>query len=110
MEAPYDIHRWDTTPAKRTMLLAVKLNGEQHYFNVTSETKLIVAGFVPNKGYKLKKINKIISPRLQQFTAPNDSINPKNVTFMFKENISCTIDALKEKIKTHFRKQADYKF
>jgi len=89
---------------------AVKLKGKQHYFNITPETELIIAGVVPNKGHRLKQINEVIRPRLQQFTAPNDSINPKNIIFMFRENISCTIEALKEKIKTHFRKPADYKF
>ena len=81
---------------------AVKLKGEQHYFNVTPKTELIVAGVVPNKGYRLKKINKIISPRLQLFKAPDDSINPQNVTFMFRENISSTIEALKKKMKELF--------
>jgi len=83
---------------------AVKLDGEQQYFRVNAETKLIIAGIALNKGIRLERINEVIIPRLQLFKTPDDSINPKNVNLIFKENISSTIEALKEKIEEILRK------
>jgi len=80
---------------------AVRQNNVQHYFNITPETKLIVAGIVPTKVHK-KRINEIIGLRLQKFTSPDNSIDVKNVAFVFRENISSTIEELKEKMKELF--------
>jgi len=81
---------------------AVKQDDEQHYFKINLETKLIIAGAAPAKGQKLKQINEVIPPRLQQFTSPDDSINLQNVSLIFEGDISSTIGALKKKMKELF--------
>lgn len=73
---------------------AVGSNKNQRYFTTNEVTKLIVAGILPTNR-RLKKIHHIIAPRLQQFSAPIESIDPKNVHFLFSSNIAEVINRLK---------------
>lgn len=77
---------------------AVGLNKNQQYFTTTPDTKLIVAGTLPTKR-RLEKVKKVIAPRIRQFQALTDSIQTKNVFFIFRNDISSTMLELKEKIK-----------
>lgn len=82
--------------------ISIRLDNVQHYFKVTAVTKLIIAGIVPAKGSKLRQIEDVILPRLKQFDSPEDSINPRNVTFIFTENIESTISILKKNVSRLF--------
>jgi len=73
---------------------AVGSNKNQRYFTTNEVTKLIVAGILPTNR-RLKKIHHIIAPRLQQFSTPIESIDPKNVHFLFSSNIAEVINRLK---------------
>ena len=73
---------------------AVGSNKNQRYFTTNEVTELVVAGILPTKS-RIKKIDHIIIPRLQQFLAPMDSINPKNIRFVFNNKIREAIDKLK---------------
>lgn len=74
---------------------AVRQDGKQLYYRAHNDTKLIVAGVVPDKGSRLRKINEIICPRIKQFTSPFNGIRPANVDLIFTGNIQETIDTLK---------------
>lgn len=80
---------------------AIKLNNEQLYFQTSPNTKFVVAGILPTER-RLRKINKVISPRIKQFAAPANSIRPENVAFEFAMDMPSTIEVLKEKIKELF--------
>ena len=81
---------------------AVRIENEQKYFGLSSKTQFIVAGVVPNRGDGKYKIRNIIKPRLQQFDVPDDSIQIDKVKFVFGEDISETIEELKNEIKNIF--------
>ncbi|MGA2262662.1 MAG: hypothetical protein ABSH28_14655 [Acidobacteriota bacterium] len=68
--------------------------GRRHKFTVTPETRLIVAGLVPNRGDRLRKIDELIQPRLHQLRGLPDGISPKNVDVVFTPNTEATLSNL----------------
>lgn len=82
--------------------LAAKIGGEQHYFELSHTTTLVVAGIAPGKGQRLKKIEKVIEPRLQDLDAPADSIDPKNIRLLFDEDIESVLASLRELVIERF--------
>jgi hypothetical protein len=78
---------------------AVRQDGKQMYYGVHNGTKLIIAGVVPDKGNRLRKINEVISPRIKKFNSPFNGIKPENVDLIFSGNIRETIDALKKTVR-----------
>lgn len=81
---------------------AIRLNGEQQYFSVTSDSELIVAGIVPSSGNRLLKIEQIILPRIRQLSGLSDGICPSNVGLVFSDNIDSTINRVKDMIRKMF--------
>ena len=81
---------------------AIRLNGKQHDFSVTASTKLIVAGIVPTSGIRLEKVERTMLPRIQQLSGLSDGLNPRNVEFIFSENIQTTIEKLQNIIKNFY--------
>jgi len=74
---------------------AVRQGGEQIYYDVDDDTKLIVAGVVPDKGGRLQKIKDVIAPRIRQFTSPFNGVKSENVSLIFTGNIHNTMGFLK---------------
>ena len=72
--------------------------GKQQYFSISSDTQLLIAGVVKDKGQKLAKIEQIIEPRLRQFTTPSGGIPIQNVNFLFKPDNPTMVAALREHI------------
>lgn len=73
---------------------AVRVGGEQRTFGVSPDTRLIVAGVLPDRGHRLRKIEDVIGPRLQQLQGLPDGISPKNVQLIFSGTITATIKKL----------------
>ncbi|MBE0411131.1 MAG: hypothetical protein IBX69_15525 [Anaerolineales bacterium] len=74
---------------------AVRVNGEQRYFNITPETILILAGIMNPKGNKFKKLERVIKPRISDFSSPKDAVGLDQVRFLFRDTIEEVIDELK---------------
>jgi hypothetical protein len=81
---------------------AVRIENEQKYFSVDSRTRLIVAGVVQNPGDGQDKIRKTITPRLQQFDVPGDTIQIDKIKFVFGEDMTETLEKLKSETKNIF--------
>ena len=81
---------------------AVRINKENKYFDVSSKTRLIVAGVVPNTGSGQKKIRDIILPRLKNFSVPSDAVKTDQINIITGRDISETIDQLKGEMKSIF--------
>ena len=73
---------------------AVRAMGVQRAFRVSPETRLVVAGLVPDRGNRLRKIEQVIGPRLQQLAGLPDGISPKNVHLVFSATIDATLTKL----------------
>ena len=74
---------------------SITINGEQHYFSIKSETRLILAGIMNPKGNKFKQLERVIKPRISDFSAPGDAVGLDRVQFIFKERIEEVIEELK---------------
>ena len=83
--------------------IAVSRQGKQHVFQINPETKFIFAGWARKKGSKLDKLHKVISPRILNFTTPDDSIRPNNIEYIFTDELSSTLAELQKFIKTSFK-------
>ncbi len=81
---------------------AVKIENEQKYFDVSPQTRLIVAGIVSSKGAGQDKIKQTIIPRLEQFYLPNDSIQMDKIELVYEDDISQIVIKLKRKIQSIF--------
>ncbi|OGO28252.1 MAG: hypothetical protein A2Z16_15975 [Chloroflexi bacterium RBG_16_54_18] len=81
---------------------SVQLLGKHLYFRITPETRLIIAGTIVKRGSKPEQLEKVIFPRMKSFTVPNDTFNPKNVSFIFKGTVGETITELEETFITWF--------
>ena len=77
---------------------AVKVENKQKYFNISPETRLIVAGVVQKLGDGQEKISNTITPRLQQFDVPGDTIQIDKITFVIGEDISGALEKLKREM------------
>lgn len=75
---------------------SVHLLGKHQYFKITPETRLIISGTIVIEGSKPEQLEKVIIPRMKSFSVPNDAVDPKNVSFIFKGTIEETISELKE--------------
>jgi hypothetical protein len=76
---------------------SVRVDGRQLYFRVTPQTKLIVAGHVPDEGHRISKIESVIAPRIKQVSGPPDSLKSDQVEFLFSQSLGNTLDTLKAK-------------
>ena len=74
--------------------LAVRVHGEQRTFRISSVTRLIIAGVVPDSGYGRRKIDEVISPRLRRLDGFADGVAPKNVQFVFRSTIEEALEEL----------------
>jgi hypothetical protein len=74
---------------------------EQRCFEVTPETKLIVAG-VGSSGRQMKKVREVIVPRLGQFEAPADGVKLRNVRLIVEEDLPTVLDKLVESVRELF--------
>lgn len=83
---------------------AVKVENSQKYFNISPNTRLIVAGVVQKLGDGQEKISKTITPRLQQFDVPGDTIQIDKITFVVGEDISGTLEKLEREMINIFTK------
>ena len=84
---------------------AVRTEHENKYFGVSSKTSLIIAGVVPNapnQGNELNKIRNIVMPRLQKFSAPNDSLQIDKIKIVTEQDISKTLEELKNEVTSIF--------
>ena len=86
--------------------LAARVDGEQKYYELSQNTKIIVAGVLPGNGCRLARIHDLIEPRLRNLNAPPDSINPTNIHFIFNEHIKDVINELKKVVQEMFPKVA----
>jgi hypothetical protein len=74
---------------------SITINGEQQYFSITAETRLILAGIMNPKGNKFKQLERVIKPRMNDFCAPEDAVRLDKVQFIFKDGIEEVIEELK---------------
>jgi hypothetical protein len=81
---------------------AVRVLGKQRTFRVSPETRLTVAGVLPDRGYRLRKIDEVIRPRLQQLEGFADGISPKNVQLVFSGTIAATLKKLDALVASQF--------
>ena len=63
---------------------SVRLSGQHEYFRITPRTKLVIAGTMKVKGSKREQLERVILPRIRQFTMPEDAIDPRKVSFILK--------------------------
>lgn len=76
---------------------AAKPGKAKQYFKITPDTRLIVAGVLPTRGYRAQKLADLIRPRFLQFSGPGDGLRPENVEFVFSETIDSAIRELTER-------------
>ena len=69
----------------------------QQSFLISSTTKILIAGVIETKGSKLEQLQ-VIRQRLNAFTTPENGIPTHNVEFLFEDDISTTIEGVKEYI------------
>lgn len=81
---------------------AVRIENENRYFDLSSKTRLIIAGLVPNQGNEQNIIRDTIVPRLQKFHFPNDSLQIDNIKIVTGKDISETFEELKSEVKSVF--------
>jgi hypothetical protein len=77
---------------------AFGVGNEKQYFPIIPETKLIIAGYYPSKGSKREQLEQVIEPKIKEYESLTDCIRLDNIDFVFKEDISKTIDALKKHV------------
>jgi hypothetical protein len=73
---------------------AVRVAGQQRTFGVSPRTQLVVAGVLPDRGYRLRKIQEVINPRLHQLEGLPDGVSPRNVHLVFNATIPTTTKKL----------------
>jgi hypothetical protein len=76
---------------------AVKTNISHQYFRIAPNTRLVVAGVVPCKGSRPRKITEVIEPRLAELDGLSNSISPNNIQFVFEDSIETTVSVLKKR-------------
>ncbi len=81
---------------------AVRMGNANRYYEASSKTLLVIAGVVPNQGNERNKIRDTIIPRLQKFHTPNDAIQIDKIKIVTGNNISETIEELKNEVKSFF--------
>ena len=84
---------------------AVRTDNEQKYYTISPESKLIIAGVVPTHGDGQQKIEEVIKPRMKQFSVPSDTIQIENISIVFENDISKTLDTLTRKVTDVFSKE-----
>ncbi|MEI6133221.1 MAG: hypothetical protein WCQ41_10430 [Bacillota bacterium] len=81
---------------------AVRIKKENKYFDVSSKTRLIVAGVVPNQGNERDIIIDRIMPRLQKFHKPNDTLQIDKIKIVTGKDVSETLEKLKNEVRSVF--------
>ncbi|HEY3333307.1 MAG TPA: hypothetical protein VGK19_24945 [Capsulimonadaceae bacterium] len=81
---------------------AIKHPDGHHIHRVTKDTVFIVACMVPDRGYRLKKIENAINPQLKLFSGLPDGISPAKVQFLFRSEIGAAINDLEAAIQSMF--------
>jgi hypothetical protein len=69
---------------------------DKRVFNVTPETKLILAGFINPKGRKREQIFDVIQPRLNEIDNLDVSVSLNQVSFVFEKDLATSLKVLKE--------------
>jgi hypothetical protein len=82
---------------------AVRSQNVQHTFQITPATRFVFAGWAMGEGSKLDQLYKVISPRIQNFTTPNDGIRSNNVIYILTDQLSSTLVELQKYIETTFK-------
>lgn len=77
---------------------AVRDGGEQKYFSVTPQTRLIIAGFIPRINEENKDKIEEIQARLREFSFPENTILLENVDLVIDDNLETCIQNLKDKV------------
>ncbi|MBD3309494.1 hypothetical protein GF348_24155 [candidate division KSB3 bacterium] len=77
---------------------AVRDGEEQRCFEITPETRLVVAG-VGSSGQQTKKVREVIAPRLGQFEASADGIKLRNVRLIIEKDLPAVLDKLAESVR-----------
>jgi hypothetical protein len=67
----------------------------QQYFGIDTSTRVIVAGVLPERGNRLKKVTDIIMPRIREMNALPDGVSPRNVSLIFYHDIGTVIEEVK---------------
>jgi hypothetical protein len=81
---------------------AVRIEKENKYFDVSSKTRLIIAGVVPNQENEQNKIRDTIIPRLQKLHILNDALQIDKIKIVTGKDISETLEKLKNEVKSVF--------
>jgi hypothetical protein len=91
----------DTLAILLSNRFAVHIHGEERMiFKVSPFTCFIVAGIVPNRGDRLRKIKEVIGPQVHRLEGLTDGVSPKNVHYVFNEMIAETFEELESIVAT----------
>jgi hypothetical protein len=75
--------------------VAVKVKEDRHDFTLTPDTHRIIAGILPTKGAREKKVRQVIQPRLQEFSQPKNSLPLEKVNILSENHLQEMIHNLK---------------
>jgi hypothetical protein len=78
---------------------AVKSGRTHRYFTIGDKTRLIVAGLLPERGRRLRKIEEIIWPRLSQMKGIPHGLDTANVEFVFRPTLEEALEAVRQRAK-----------
>ena len=81
--------------------IAVRLQ-TQRYFDITSNTRLVIAGLAPSKGDRLWKIENVVAPGISGIGSCASRLDPQRVELIFTDDIGATTDRLKARIRELF--------
>ena len=79
------------------LLMCNRVAFGQQNFALLPTTKILVAGVIEPKGSKREQLQ-VIQQRLNAFVSPENGVPIQNVEFLFEEDISTTIERVKEYI------------
>jgi hypothetical protein len=81
---------------------AVRIENQNRYFSLSSETRLIIAGVAPDQENRPSRIEDTIMPRLRKFGFPKDALQFDKIKVVAKTDIFKTIDELKNEVRSIF--------
>ena len=78
---------------------AVKTDVGHRTFTTAPGMQFIPAGVASPKGNKLRKIEQVISPRLDELGKLSGGIDPANVSLVFESNIQKAIGVVRDRVR-----------
>jgi hypothetical protein len=78
--------------------VAVRREGVNHFYEITPETRLVIAGITPDKGSQRAKYEEVILPRAQQVSGLPSGIPMSQVTLVLGETLEQMIERLKAEV------------